>query len=61
MQISENQKIKFHKLLYSLTMFHSVIIERGKYGSIGFANLYNFNDADLETAFLILRNLLDFY
>lgn len=42
-------------------MFHSLIIERHRFGSVGFTNLYNFNDSDLETSILILRNFLDFY
>ena len=42
-------------------MFHSTITERKKYGSIGFSHNYNFNDSDLETAILILKNFLDYY
>jgi dynein heavy chain len=42
-------------------MFHSVLIERKKYGSIGFSDVYNFNDSDLETSINMVKNLLEFY
>jgi dynein heavy chain, axonemal len=42
-------------------MFHSVLIERKKYGSIGFSEIYSFNDSDLETSIIMVKNLLEFY
>jgi len=51
----------FQKLVFGLTIFHSVLIERKKYGSIGFSDIYNFNDSDLETSINMVKNLLEFY
>ncbi len=42
-------------------MFHSVLIERKKYGSIGFSEVYNFNDSDLDTSLIMVKNLLELY
>ena len=57
----KSQNESFQKILFGLTMFHSVLIERKKYGSIGFSDTYNFNDSDLETSINMVKNLLEFY
>ena len=47
------------KLLYSLCMFHAVVSERRKFGSIGWNASYNFSDSDLTTGILTLRRMLE--
>jgi len=42
-------------------MFHCIIIERKKFGAIGFSNSYNFNESDLETSITFLKNLILLY
>ena len=59
--ILDHQLRSFHKMVFSLTVFHSSIIERSKYGAIGFSNKYNFNESDLDTAILTVRNFLEYY
>lgn len=39
---------KYKKLLFSLAFFHSVLIERRKFGMLGWNVMYGFNDSDFE-------------
>ncbi|UJR33040.1 hypothetical protein I4U23_020499 [Adineta vaga] len=48
---------KYRKLLFALTFFHSIIIERKKFLQLGWNVIYTFNDSD----FLISENLLATY
>jgi len=43
----ENRKIPLRRLLYGLTFFHGVLLERHNYGSVGWNNSYDFSKADL--------------
>jgi dynein heavy chain len=48
---------KYKKLLFSLTFFHAVLIERKKFLSLGWCIPYDFNDSD----FLVCDNILSLY
>lgn len=48
---------KYKKLLYSLTFFHSVLVERRKFLTLGWNVNYDFNDSD----FSVCENLLSLY
>ncbi len=47
----------YHPCLFVLSFLHSILLERTKYGKIGWNIKYDFNDCD----FNISRQLLDFY
>ena len=47
------------KLSFAISLFHSVILERRKFGSIGFNSYYQFNDSDLQAGINSLKNLLE--
>ena len=44
----EKEKGKYKKLLYSLCWYHSILIERKKFKSLGWNIMYTFNDSDFE-------------
>ena len=48
---------KYKKLLFSLCWFHSIVVERKKFGSLGFNIPYAFNDSD----FAVCENILSLY
>jgi dynein heavy chain len=54
---SENGKYK--KLVFALSWFHSIIIERNKFKSLGWNLKYDFNDSDWITSDNILQLCLD--
>ena len=41
---------KYQKLLFSLCYFHSVLLERRKFKSLGFNIPYDFNDTDFQVS-----------
>jgi dynein heavy chain len=48
---------KYQKLHFALAYFHSVLLERRKFGTLGLNIPYDFNDTDFEAApFLNLLN-----
>lgn len=50
--------LEFKALIFGLCMFHSLILGRRKFGSIGWSRIYNFNDGDLTICGDILHNYL---
>ena len=48
---------KYKKLLFALTFYHAVLIERKKFLSLGWNIPYDFNDSD----FLVCENILQIY
>lgn len=48
-------------LMFSLCFFHSVVLERRKFGSLGWNILYDFNESDLETSLTMVSNLMETY
>jgi len=58
----EHSKDSFHKtLLFSLLIFHGVLLERRKYGPLGFNIPYGYTQSDLEICKTQLRMFLDIY
>mmetsp|Transcript_29052 Transcript_29052/g.63631 ORF Transcript_29052/g.63631 Transcript_29052/m.63631 type:complete len:866 (-) Transcript_29052:575-3172(-) len=52
---------KYKKLLYAMCWFHSVLVDRRKFGNLGWNIPYDFNDSDFEVSELCLRLYLDEY
>lgn len=45
---------KYQKLFFSLAYFHSVLLERRKFGTLGLNIPYDFNDTDFQVAWACL-------
>jgi dynein heavy chain len=52
---------KYRKLLFSLCFFHSLLLERKKFRSLGYNTPYDFNDSDFFVSEALLVKLLDQY
>eukprot|EP00698_Gefionella_okellyi_P021811 TRINITY_DN713_c0_g5_i1.p1 TRINITY_DN713_c0_g5~~TRINITY_DN713_c0_g5_i1.p1 ORF type:complete len:2528 (-),score=851.46 TRINITY_DN713_c0_g5_i1:18-6647(-) len=52
---------KYKKLLFALCFFHSVLLERRKFQTLGWNIPYEFNDSDFEVCELVLRMYLQDY
>ncbi len=50
---------KYKKLLFSLCYFHSVLVERRKFGTLGWNIPYDFNESDFEISENVLSLYLD--
>lgn len=46
-EVSNSENKEFHKILWGLTFLHSIIQERGKFGTLGWNNPYEFNEIEL--------------
>lgn len=55
----QSEKTKYKKLIFSLSWFHSLIIERNKFKSLGWNIKYDFSDSDWITSDQILLMCLD--
>lgn len=52
---------KYSKLLFALTYFHSVLLERRKFRTLGLNIPYDFNDTDYKVSDDLLKTYLDEY
>ena len=52
---------KYKKLVYSLSLFYSVLLQRKKYGAIGFNTPYAWSTADVGICIQQLPTFLDKY
>ncbi|CAM6118761.1 unnamed protein product [Calypogeia fissa] len=52
---------KYQKLFFALAYFHSVLLERRKFGNLGLNIPYDFNDTDFEVSNDLLTTYLDEY
>jgi dynein heavy chain len=48
----------FRRLQFSLTLFHAVLLERARYGPLGWNNAYDFSDSDLRISQQQLRMMM---
>jgi dynein heavy chain len=53
--------VKYQKLLFSLAYFHSVLLERRKFRTLGLNIPYDFNDTDFRVSDDLLKSYLDNY
>jgi dynein heavy chain, axonemal len=52
---------KYQKLLFALAYFHSILLERRKFRSLGLNIPYDFNDTDFKVSDDLLKSYLDYY
>ncbi len=55
----EDKDTKVKTILFSLCYFHSMMLERRKFGSKGFNMIYPFSIGDLRDSAVVLQNYLD--
>jgi dynein heavy chain len=54
-------KSKYGRLLFSLSFFHALLLERRKFGTLGMNIPYDFNDTDFSVSDDLLKSYLDGY
>jgi dynein heavy chain len=61
-QLNKSKKPKeFKKLLFSLCLFHAVVLDRKKFGALGWNIPYQFTENDLSVSITQLRDFIDMY
>lgn len=50
---------KYHQLLFALSWFHSLVIERKKFRTLGWNVMYDFNDSDFMFSDKLIRSVVD--
>lgn len=58
MSFSISQTSEFKHLLLSLCLFHGIVIERRKFGALGFNIPYDFTDGDMRICVSQLKMFL---
>eukprot|EP00397_Hematodinium_sp_SG-2012_P000063 GEMP01000063.1.p1 GENE.GEMP01000063.1~~GEMP01000063.1.p1 ORF type:complete len:2825 (+),score=742.06 GEMP01000063.1:2672-11146(+) len=56
-----HEAAKYRRLFFSLIWFHSILLERRKFKSLGWNTMYDFNDSDFDICENILAMYLDEY
>ena len=54
----ERRGTEFQRLVYGLSFFHGVVLERHRYGPTGWNGSYTFNMSDLNISLNQLRDIL---
>jgi dynein heavy chain len=57
--VSAANKVPYRRILFSLCWYHSLIIERKRFKTLGWNIIYDFNDSDWDTADKILQLYID--
>jgi dynein heavy chain, axonemal len=50
--------LKYKKLLFGLAWFHSLVIERKRFKTLGWNTIYDFNDSDFIFSDKLIREFL---
>ena len=56
-----SSKTKYGRLLFALSFFHALLLERRKFGTLGLNIAYDFNDTDFSVSDDVLKAYLDGY
>jgi len=57
----KQQSVAYKRMLFGLCYFHAALLERKKFLSLGWAVMYDFNDADFEICESLLSQYLEEY
>lgn len=57
--VEGDKKIIYERMLFSLCWFHSLLIERKRFKTLGWNVNYDFNDSDFETSDRIMTVFID--
>ena len=61
-QASENDSTRpevWRKMVFAISFFHALVMERRKFGALGFNIRYEFNDSDFHTSIKLIKLLLE--
>ena len=57
--LERSEHSNWKTLIYVMTFLHSIVLERRKFGPLGWCNGYNFNYSDLEASLLTIENQIN--